>query len=147
VAANYEGVSRLDTSGGNGSDSTVTIPAGATIGIILNQYWDDPAQTMASITVDGQSASFTIDVANNTSDPFDTGRTLAYVSGFSTGASKTVSWTWDNDQALTEGGQLHILWWSGVDTSDPFISSNSGFSGSVNTASAAVTSANGEAVV
>ena len=109
--ATYEGVSKIDASAGDGSDTSVTIPSGATVGVVQMGYFHATID-WASVTVDGQTPTTLHDLPAASL----TGAYAGIVSGFTTGASKTVSWTWTTDAAITEGGIYYITWWSGVET-------------------------------
>jgi len=147
VAISYLDFSRFDSNTDGGS-TTVTIPAGATIGIILDQFWGANSGTEGkteSVTVDGQSATLTIQTDRNKNSPYDVGMTLGYVTGFATGTGKTVTWDYTGvSNSMSEGAHMHILWFSGVDLTSPFISSGSDYQQNADAAAVTLTSARGE---
>lgn len=143
MAISFIGNTRVDASAGNGS-TTITIPTGATEGVLQLSYWDTGSGIIATATVDSQTVTNDIAVVRSGNN---NGVYLGTVTGFTTGASKTVSWTWGSDQAVSEGGYFYITWWSGVDTTTPL--SDSGWDRNTTTTdvSVTVTTAANEVVV
>lgn len=125
MAVAFLGSTALDASAGNGSSSTVNIPVGATLGVIMSTCWDSggAATPLANVIVDGQSDTGVIGLDVGGSD--ENSVYLSWVKNFSTGANKTVSWTYTVNAAIDEGAGLYITWWSGVDLTTPFADSDS----------------------
>ncbi len=128
MAISYKGAASVNAYSGN-SSSTVTIPADSTLAVILSSYWDSGTggvNGMTSVTLDGQTATEFADVA----DMVDrNGLYGSIVTGFTTGASKTLAWTWDSNEAISENGKIYVLFFSGA-SSTPVASDTDAAGGS-----------------
>ena len=106
----YLGADSINATTGNGSDTGVVIPSGATVCVILQTFYDGGATSLSTVTVDGQSATF---YQNTSVSGFTSAVNAAIATGFTTG-TKTVSWTYNSDQAIDEGGYIYLLFFSGA---------------------------------
>jgi len=145
VAVTYLGFSRIDTGGATGATTQTTPSSGATIGILMDMFWGDhPDYTYQSVSVDNQSATLSIANRTDQTTPFTTGAILGFVTGFTSGSSVDVVWDLEGTTySSSEGGRLHILWFSGVDTTTPFAASGVNYNINTNSATVTLNSVNG----
>jgi hypothetical protein len=147
MAISYKGVTKIDASAGDGSDAAVTIPADSTIAVIMLVCWDSGGSgtPLANVVVDSQNDTTVYSVDIGASD--EPSIYLGWAKDFSTGSSKTVSWTWTADEAITNGGIMYITWWDGVDTTTPFSDDSYDRAANLLAVSTSVTTAANEVVV
>src|SRR5688572_21115966 len=110
---------QLDAGGGDGS-TTATVPADCNVVVAFWQHYQDSpgTQDLATLTLNG--VGFTI----RAQDPSDQltpvhGIGVATLVSPATG-SQTVAWTWNNNAARTEGGNIVLVWVKDGNTVDPF---------------------------
>ncbi len=115
----YLGNCTLDAGAGDGSGSC-TIPSGATLAVIASAAWDSggTGTPLANVSVDGQNDTTVISQDIGALD--ETATYLGWAKNFTTGAGKTVAWTWTNNETISEGGRIYISFWSGADLTTPF---------------------------
>lgn len=92
------------------SKTDVTIPSGATIAIVSMHYWDSSGTTVApgAPTLDSQTGT---EIVSYQTDGTQNSVRAWRVSGFSSGASKTLAWT--NSNNLASGVGIRISFYSG----------------------------------
>lgn len=119
MAIAFLGAVAINASAGDGSTS-ITIPSGATLAVITSTCWDSggAATPLANVVIDGQNDTGVIALDVGASD--ENSVYLSWAKNFSTGASKTVSWTYTVNAAIDEGAGLFITFWSGTDLTNPF---------------------------
>lgn len=94
---------------------SVTIPSGATLGVVYYCGWNGSVLNLDNalsdaITVDGENVTYLEGPQAATATL--TAQALGQVTGFSTGASKTVAWK--QNGAPSEGSHIAIVWYSGA---------------------------------
>lgn len=92
---------------GNGSQA-VSVPAGATLALIQTSYWDESVNGL-SVSL-GAPAAVIVDVTD-ADGPDLVGLWMGSVT-VSAGL-ETITWAWDSDEPVTEGGGIYITFWSG----------------------------------
>lgn len=108
--------SQVITASSGSINQSVTVPAGANYAVIYYGGWNWTARTVSAMSLGGTSASNLYTRA--TADEFQDG----YIYGVATSAgSKTFILTMSD--SVTEGGVAMLVFLSGVDTSNPFVSS------------------------
>lgn len=116
MAIAYIGYTAHSAFSGDGSDTSVTIPSGATLAVVLEVFWDSSgsgANILSTVTLDGQSGTFFQQNADGSSSPYNS-TNGAIITGFTTGASKTLSWTYNSNEAISEGGRIYVVYFSGA---------------------------------
>jgi len=91
------------------SSDSITIPSGATYAVAFAVGYTGSGITMSALTVDSQTPDTVI---HNIADGVegDSSLYVAEFSGFTTGASKTVAWTWS--ATPVDGGVIGIAFFS-----------------------------------
>ena len=108
--------SQVITASSGSINQSVTVPAGANYAVIYYGGWNSTARTVSAMSLGGTSASNLYTRA--TTNDFQDG----YIYGVATSAgSKTFILTMSG--SVTEGGVAMLVFLSGVDTSNPFVSS------------------------
>ena len=107
----------FDWNGGSFSRTDVTIPSGATTAFIGFGWYHTSTVSISAVTLDGQSAT---QVLNEDNGSGTNSGAVWRVSGFSSGASKTLAATIGG---TNYGPDISIVFVSGEDTSTPVSSS------------------------
>lgn len=113
AGAQFLGLVSVDATAGN-VNTTVAVPAGATLAVLQMHYWDDSgSQQVSAATLDGQAFVDVVNALHTGSPEYASGVYAGSVTGFAAGSvSLTVSWSVAG--SITEGGAADITFWSGV---------------------------------